>query len=55
MPLAEIQKRIKAQYELSYYTEKSDYVIYNDSTLSDLQSRVINVVERLNEAKDGTI
>ena len=55
MPLAEIQKRIKAQHELSYYTEKSDYVIYNDSTLSDLQSKVINVVERLNEVKDGTI
>ena len=55
MPLAEIEKRIKAQHELCFYTEKSDFVIYNDSTLTDLELRTLGVVEKLNEVKNGTI
>lgn len=55
LPLAEILKRIKAQHELSFYTEKSDFVIYNDSTLTELKLRTSSVIEQLNEVKNGTI
>lgn len=55
MPLAEIEKRIKAQHELSFYTEKSDFVIYNDSTLAELTLRALSVIEQLNEVENGTI
>ncbi|MBQ8057779.1 MAG: dephospho-CoA kinase [Ruminococcus sp.] len=47
MPLPEIEKRIKAQHDESYYTEKSNYVIYNNSTLKELRLRTQSVVRAL--------
>lgn len=47
MPLSEIEKRIKAQHDESYYTEKSNYVIYNNSTLKELRLRTQSVVRAL--------
>lgn len=47
MPHEEIEKRIKAQHDESYYTEKSNYVIYNNSTLRELKRRTQSVVRAL--------
>ncbi len=47
MPFAEIEKRIKAQHDESYYTEKSNYVIYNNSTQKELRRRTQSVIRSL--------
>lgn len=55
MPLSEIEKRIKAQLEDSNYIEKSDYVIYNDSSLCELENKTESVIKALCEVNNGTI
>ncbi len=50
----EIEKRFSAQHEDSFYTQKSDYVIYNDSTLDMLKSKAEEVIAQINEVKNAT-
>ena len=54
MPLVEIEKRINAQHDEAYYTEKSGYVIYNNSTQNELEIKTKSVIEAL-EVKYGAI
>ncbi len=50
----EIEKRFSSQHEDSFYTEKSDFVIYNDSTLDMLKSKAEAVIAKINEVKNAT-
>lgn len=40
----EIDKRISVQQSDDFYIEKSEYVIYNDSTMDDLKQKVIDII-----------
>lgn len=52
---ADVRKRISAQHDESYYTEKSNYVIYNNSTLKELRRRTQSIVTALREVENGEI
>ena len=52
---ADVGKRISAQHDESYYTEKSNYVIYNNSTLKELRRRTQSIVTALREVENGEI
>ena len=52
---ADVRKRISAQHDESYYTEKSNYVIYNNSTLKELRRRTQSIVRALREVENGEI
>lgn len=51
----DVIKRISAQHDDSYYTEKSNYVIYNNSTLKELRRRTQSIVRALREVENGEI
>lgn len=52
---ADVRKRISAQHDESCYTEKSNYVIYNNSTLKELRRRTQSIVTALREVENGEI
>lgn len=52
---ADVRKRISAQHDESYYTEKSNYVIYNNSTLKELRRTTQSIVRALREVENGEI
>lgn len=49
---SEIESRMNAQHIDSYYTEKSDFVINNNSTLEKLREETIAVIKALDEVKN---
>lgn len=51
----DIENRLNAQFDDSYYIEKSDFVIYNNSSYEDLNKAVLEVVSKLNEVHNVTL
>lgn len=51
----EIEQRIKAQYDDSFYTEKADYVINNSSTFDELMKKTYAVITAIDEVYNGTL
>ncbi len=49
---SEIKDRMNAQHSDSYYEEKSDFVINNDSTLEKLKEDVCAVIKALDEVEN---
>lgn len=49
LSISDAQLRVNAQKPDSFYTEKSDYVIFNDSTTDALDSDARDVIEKINE------
>lgn len=50
----EIEDRISAQYDDTFYTEKSDYVIYNDGSVAELMTKTHSIIKAL-EVHNGTL
>ncbi len=50
----EIQNRFLAQHSDDYYTQKSDYVITNDSSLEELISKTHRVIDELEKVENGS-
>ncbi|MBQ2972341.1 MAG: dephospho-CoA kinase [Ruminococcus sp.] len=50
---SEIESRMNAQQTDSYYTEKSDFVIQNNSTLDKLREETIAVIKALDEVENA--
>ncbi len=51
----QIKKRMSAQHDDSFYTDRSDYVIFNDGSLENLLFDAHRVITALDEVKDGTL
>lgn len=51
----EIEQRIKAQHDDSFYTEKADYVINNSSTYDELMKKTYAVITAIDEVYNGTL
>ncbi len=54
MPAEDIKNRINAQHPDSFYTEKSDYVIYNNGSFKELEENTLKVIFDICEVHDGT-
>lgn len=52
---SEIIDRFNAQHDESYYVDKSDYVIHNDSTNDELVSNTHAVISAINEVYNGKL
>lgn len=55
MPYADIENRISVQYSDEFFTEKSDYVIKNNSTLEELFVRVNEVIDEIERFYNGSL
>lgn len=55
MPYADIENRISVQYSDEFFTEKSDYVIENNSTLENLFLRVSEVIDEIEKVHNGSL
>lgn len=55
MPQADIENRISVQYSDDFFTEKSDYVIENNSTLEELKIRVDEVIDEIEKVYNGSL
>lgn len=55
MSQSELSDRINRQHEDSFYTQKADYVINNDSTLDDLIQNTLNVIVAIQEVQNVTL
>ena len=55
MPYADIENRISVQYSDEFFTEKSDYVIENNSTLESLFTRVNEVIDEIERVHNGSL
>lgn len=55
MPQSDIENRISVQYSDEFFTEKSDYVIENNSTLEDLLIRVNEVIDEIERLHNGSL
>ncbi|MBQ4128883.1 MAG: dephospho-CoA kinase [Ruminococcus sp.] len=51
----DIKNRISAQHDDSFYIDKADYVIENNSTYSKLLENTLKVIEDICEVHDGAI
>lgn len=50
----EINDRFKAQHDDNFYINKSDHVIYNSSSVKELEENTMNIISVLNEVENGT-
>lgn len=55
MSESDIKKRLDAQHSDSYYTDKSDYVIENNSSYEELVKNTLKVIFAIDEVQYGTI
>ncbi len=51
---SEIQNRFSVQHSDDYYTQKSDYVIANNSSLEELISKTHRVIDELEKVENGS-
>lgn len=55
MPKSDIENRISVQYSDEFFTEKSDFIIENNSTLEELSIRVNEVVDEIEKVHNGSL
>lgn len=55
MPFSDIENRISVQHSDDFYTEKSDYVIKNNSTIEELLKKTNEIVDEIEKVHNGSL
>lgn len=55
MPYADIENRISVQYSDGFFTEKSDYIIENNTSLDELLVRTNEVIDEIEKVHNGSL
>lgn len=55
MPYSDIENRISVQHSDDFYTEKSDYVIENNSTIDELFKKTNEIIDEIEKVHNGSL
>ena len=55
MSYEDIENRISVQYSDGFFTEKSDYIIENNSSLDELAIRTNEVIDEIEKVHNGSL